>query len=64
LPPAASELDVQLNGRPYFVKFNLQSNNPRGEAGTFLATIAQLSRQNIVPGHYVDVRVDGRAYYQ
>jgi hypothetical protein len=64
LPPAASELDVRLSGHPYFVKFNLQSSNPRGEAGTFLATIAQLSRQNIVPGQYVDVRVDGRAYYQ
>jgi hypothetical protein len=64
LPAASSELDVHLNGRPYFIKFNLQSNNPRGEAGTLLATIAQLSRQNITPGQYVDVRVDGRAYYQ
>jgi hypothetical protein len=64
LPAATSELDVQLTGQPYFVKFNLQSNNPRGETGTLLATIAQLSRQNTVPAHYIDVRVDGRAYYQ
>jgi cell division septal protein FtsQ len=64
LPAAASELDVQLAGQPYFVKFNLESNNPRGEAGTFLATIAQLRRQNTVPAKYIDVRVDGRAYYQ
>ena len=64
LPAAASELDVKLKGQPYFVKFNLDSNNPRGEAGTFLATIAQLKRQNITPAQYVDVRVDGRAYYK
>jgi hypothetical protein len=64
LPPAASELDVQLAGQAYFVKFNLQSNDPRGQAGTFLATIAQLHSQNITPAKYVDVRVDGRAYYQ
>jgi hypothetical protein len=64
LPPAASELDVHFGGRPYLAKFNLQSSNPRGEAGTLLATIAQLSRQNVVPAQYIDVRVDGRAYYQ
>ncbi len=64
LPAAASELDVQLAGRPYFAKFNLQSDNPKGEAGTLLATLAQLGQQNITPSHYVDVRVDGRAYYQ
>jgi hypothetical protein len=63
LPAATSELDVQLAGQPYLVKLNLQSVNPRGQAGTFLATIAQLRRQNIVPAKYVDVRVDGRAYY-
>jgi hypothetical protein len=64
LPAAASELDVQLAGQPYFVKFNLESDNPRGESGTFLATIAQLRKQNTVPVKYIDVRVDGRAYYQ
>jgi hypothetical protein len=64
LPAAASELDVHLTGQPYFVKFNLQNNDPRGQAGTFLATITQLRRQNITPGQYVDVRVDGRAYYK
>ena len=64
LPAAASELDVHLSGQPYFVKFNLESSNARGQAGTFLATIAQLRRQNITPGQYIDVRVDGRAYYK
>lgn len=64
LPSASSELDVNLANQPYFVKFNLQSNDPRGQAGTFLATINLLNQQHVTPAHYVDVRVSGRAYYQ
>ncbi len=64
LPAAASELDVHISGQPYFVKFNLENNDPREQAGTFLATINQLHRQNVTPSQYVDVRVDGRAYYK
>ncbi len=64
LPPAASELDVQLAGQPYKIKFNLHSDMAREQAGTFLATITQLQKQSITPAQYVDVRVPGRAYYQ
>ena len=64
LPAGTSELDVQLAGQPYIVKFNLQSDKPTEQAGTFLATIAGLRRQNVTPVKYVDVRVEGRAYYQ
>lgn len=64
LPAAASQLDVRLIGQPYFLKFNLQHNTPREQAGTFLATISRLRSQNITPGQYVDVRVEGRAYYK
>lgn len=64
LPGAASELDAQLANLPYLVKFNLETHTPREQAGTFLATIAQLQRQNITPMQYVDARVEGRAYYQ
>jgi hypothetical protein len=64
LPRATSELDVQLNGQPYSIKFNFQSDTARLQAGTFLATIAQLQKQGVTPAHYIDVRVDGRAYYQ
>ncbi len=63
LPPASGELDVHLAGQPYFVKFNLESDDARGQAGTFLATITSLKRQNVTPTQYVDVRVYGRAYY-
>jgi cell division septal protein FtsQ len=64
LPPASSELDAHIVGQPYFVKFNLQTDDARLQSGTFLATIAQLGRQHITPARYVDVRVEGRAYYQ
>ena len=63
LPPAASELDVKIAGKPYFVKFNLQADDARRQAGTFLATQAQLQRKGITPAQYIDVRVEGRAYY-
>lgn len=64
LPASTSELDVQLVGQPYFIKFNLQNDTARQQAGTFLAMIANLKKQNLTPTKYVDVRVNGRAYYQ
>jgi hypothetical protein len=64
LPAAASQLDVKIAGQPYYIKFNLQTDTARQQAGTFLATITQLQKQNVTPSQYVDVRVPGRAYYQ
>lgn len=64
LPAASRELDIYIAGQPYFVKFNLANNDARQQAGTYLATVAELGRQHVTPAHYVDVRVDGRAYYQ
>lgn len=64
LPSASSEVDAKIAGQPYFVKFNLQSGDARRQAGAFLATQAQLRRKNITPSQYIDVRVEGRAYYR
>lgn len=61
---AAYELDVKPKGVGYFVKFNLHSNNPLQQAGTYLAVRARLDQQNIRPDSYIDVRLDGRAYYK
>ena len=63
LPAAADELDVHIVGLSYYVKFNLESGDARQQAGTFLATQARLASQNITPSKYIDVRLDGRAYY-
>lgn len=64
LPTASSELDVRVSAQPYAIKFNLQSANAREQVGTFLATQAKLKSQNITPSQYIDVRVNGRAYYK
>lgn len=64
LPAGTSELDVGIAGQPYIVKFNLQNNDARQQAGTYLAARAKILSQHIKPAHYVDVRVDGRAYYK
>jgi hypothetical protein len=64
LPTAASELNVYPKDAPYFIKFNLQSGTAVQQSGTYLATIAKLREQGITPAQYVDVRVDGRAYYK
>jgi hypothetical protein len=59
----ASELDAQITGEPYVVRFNLHGN-ARVEAGDYLATARYLSQNSKKPSQYVDVRVDGRAYYK
>ncbi len=64
LPVGTSELDVKVAGQPYSIKFNLESGTARQQAGTFLATESKLKSQNITPAQYIDVRVDGRAYYK
>ena len=64
LPAGTSELDVRLKGQPYFIKFNLASNSSRQQVGTLLALYDSLQSQAQTPGQYIDVRVDGRAYYK
>jgi hypothetical protein len=63
LPKATSELDVRIEGAPYYVKFNVMGNG-RVQAGSFLAVKQQIERDHKTPGTYVDVRVEGRAYYK
>ena len=67
LPSASSELDVYIAGEPYFVKFNIHNSSQESakvQAGTYVAMKKWLEGQRIVPGQYVDVRIEGRAYYK
>ena len=64
LPATSSEVDANIVGQTYLVKFNLANDTARQQAGTFLATKAHLDGQHVTPSQYVDVRVDGRAYYK
>ncbi len=64
LVPGAEELEVYPQGDPYYIKFNLYQTDALQQVGTYLATIATLKQQGKAPTQYVDVRVDGRAYYK
>ena len=64
LVPQAEELDVYPLGQPYFVKFNLHETDALQQVGTYLAALATLKSKNQIPKQYIDVRVDGRAYYK
>ncbi len=64
LPAGVSELDMYIAGQSYFVKFNLNDTMPLQEVGTFLAVQHYLQGKSITPSLYIDVRVDGRAYYK
>jgi hypothetical protein len=59
------ELHVTVVGQGYTIKFNMHDvTTARQQAGTYLATSSNLTKQNVTPGQYIDVRVLGRAYYQ
>lgn len=65
LPANAEEADVAIAGKPYFVKFNLHNpESVNAQIGTFVATKSSLERQGITPNQYIDVRVNGRAYFK
>ena len=66
LTAGGDELDVYIKGQPYFVKFNTQMSvqDARQQAGTFIAVQNKLQSENITPSQYIDVRVEGRAYYK
>jgi len=64
LPAGTSQLDVQVRGQSYYIKFNLQSNDARRQVGTYLATQDWLASKNQTPSQYIDVRVEGRSYFK
>jgi len=63
LPTIPQELDVKPQNSNFIIKFNLL-NNPRLESGSYLALKQYLDINHITPSQYVDVRVEGRAYYK
>jgi hypothetical protein len=63
LPAGEAELDVHVEGKGYYVKYNIYGN-AREEAGTYLAVAAMLKSENKSPSQYIDVRVANRAYYK
>ena len=63
LPLLPSELQVKIKGVPYFVKFDLLGNS-KTQIGSFFAVKQRLKVRKITPQRYIDVRVEGKAYYK
>lgn len=63
LPPHSQEIDVRIVGLPYTVKFDL-STHPEQGVGAYLALKQSLDTNKVTPNSYVDVRIEGRAYYK
>ncbi len=62
--PDGNELDAYISSKNYYVKFNLQTDDPINQSGTFLALYHYLLINNINPTEYIDARIDGRAYFK
>lgn len=56
------EIDLRTKDKKYFVKFSLAAD-PATQMGQYLAAREQLAKTG-EPSQYLDVRVDGRIYYQ
>ena len=65
LPSGSFEVDMYIAGKPYFVKFNMHdTGGALQQAGAYIAVAQDLAGKNIAPSQYIDVRIDGRAYYK
>lgn len=67
LPAGAGELHVHVEEAPYFIKYNIQAESGQAaeqQTGTYLAVRKYLADRGRKPSQYVDVRLEGRAYYK
>lgn len=63
LPTAANQVNVYLKDAPYYAKFDTEGD-ARLQAGTFISVKEKLEQGKTPPAEYIDVRLDGRAYYK
>jgi len=63
LPTASKELHLQVKGKPYYVKFDMQGEG-RQQAGTYLAVKDKLEKDGVTPAEYIDVRVSEKTFYK
>lgn len=65
LPKEPFTLYAKPKGKSYYAKFNLQSTGTmKQQVGGFIAMQEYTTERGITPREYIDVRVEGRAYYK
>lgn len=60
---SANELRLRVEGKPYFVKFDVRGQG-RQQVGTYIAVKKKLESDGAVPSQYIDVRVPEKAFYK
>lgn len=63
LPRLPNELHLRLQDKPYYVKFNLNSD-PLQQIGSLIVVLEQLEKQSVTPVEYIDLRVEERVFYK
>lgn len=65
LPRSAYELNVRSVGDSYYVKYSmLNATSVTQQVGGYFSMREYLTLKQITPAEYVDVRLNGRAYYK
>lgn len=62
VPATTTEVDVETN-QGYFIKFDT-TRSATSEVGDLVRVLNLLKGQNQHPSQYIDLRIDGRAYYK
>jgi len=62
VPTTTNEVYVTTN-KGYYIKFDT-TRDPNGEVGDLVRVLNLLKAQNKQPSQYIDLRIDGAAYYQ
>lgn len=63
LPAAPNELQIRIQNTPYVIKFDI-TQDAQVQAGSYFAVRNKLAGNGVTPAEYIDIRVEGRAYYK
>ncbi len=63
IPRSTREVQVQMSGQPYIIKFN-STRNLDQQIGELQALLGFLKVNNATPGTYIDLRVPHKAFYK
>lgn len=63
MPKIAKELHLYLADKPYFIKFNI-NNDVSLQVGAMIAVEGKLESDGVTPLEYIDIRINGKAFYK